>query len=103
MNKVICKTGIIVGSKIHPKGSILSIPEDISPETVEQLMASGEEIQEYTGKEAKDKVQVKTPTIKPLPRKEMIAKLKELGAKVPFGLSNEALAKMLEEVTSEKA
>lgn len=102
MSKVICKTGIIIGTTIHPKGSILSVPEDISAEDVERLLASGEEIEEYTGEETSGD-QSGGSSERPLSMKEIQAKLKELGVKIPFGSSKEALAKMLEEVTNEKA
>lgn len=102
MKRAICKTGIILGAKIHPKGSILTVPEDISADDIERLLASGEEIEEYTG----EKATISTPieeAAKPLSIKEVQAKLKELGVKIPFGSDKETLSKMLEEATREKA
>lgn len=45
MKKVICKTNVIINGTIRTKGTVLSIPEDITAEDAERLLLSGEEIE----------------------------------------------------------
>lgn len=106
MDQVICKTGIIIGSRIIPKGTVLSIPGDISVEDAERLLVSGEELETYDNitKITPDNDQSETDeNDRPLSMKEITTKLKELGVAVPFGANKEKLSKLLDDTLGKGA